>query len=113
MLALSMVMYVVSAIHWAIDIARVNVLWFGLTGEARMIQFFVMYLPTINVHPCLKTYLANMVANHGQVRSKRCDRPVASLGAVESQSLVVHPPDDLSYLYHWWASSDCLRLSPE
>jgi len=31
---------------------------------------------------------------------------MASLGAVESQILVVHPPADLPCLYLWWASLD-------
>jgi hypothetical protein len=49
-----------------------------------------------------------LLANCGQVYAKRWDPPVASLGAVESQILVVHHSADLLCVYLWWASLEYL-----
>ena len=70
MMALTVVMYMVSATHWALDIAGLYVLWSGYSRKEQMIELFNIYLPTINVRLCLKTYLANIVANSGQVHVK-------------------------------------------
>jgi len=48
MLALSIVMYAVSAAHWALSIVYTEVLEAGLLTKAIMIEFAIIYLPSVN-----------------------------------------------------------------
>jgi len=51
--------------------------------------------------PLFKSLLAKVLTTRGQVHPKRWDRFVASLGAVESPTLVVRPPADITCVYLW------------
>jgi len=49
MLALSMLMYAISAAHWALGIPFIKVLEAGHLIEVVMIDFTLLYLPSVNV----------------------------------------------------------------
>jgi len=111
-MALSLAMYFVSATHWALSIALVEALTIGRISRAVKLEFLIIYLPTVNVRHCLKV---KMLADRGQleVHFRRRNRPVASLGVVGSQTVVVCLPTGLHFVYSWWVSSVCFQLSSE
>jgi len=58
MLAVSVIMYAVSVAHWALGIADyVDVLKSGRFTRTPIKGLAIVYLPIINVCPCLKVYL--------------------------------------------------------
>jgi hypothetical protein len=49
MLALSVVMYAVSATHWALNISYIKAFEAGLLTKVVTIEFALLYLPSVNV----------------------------------------------------------------
>jgi len=67
MLALSVVMYAVSATHWALFLSRVEVFQANPLAKLDIIDWVVIYLPSINVR---RVSFAKISADWGEVHSK-------------------------------------------
>lgn len=90
MLAVSTVMYAVSAVHWANNMA---IAARSMRADAPLMSPFEMlimvYLPTINVRHPFETSLETS-AHCSEVYPKRWDRGMASLDGVGSESQIHH-----------------------